>query len=161
MVTFSSVFAGSMASNISQSVFASDKPADYTSLLMKNLELLRQNKSLDTDLTEPFMRPSLRYIYPLFILLYTCVSLVGLVGNIAMLFIIFKRGLYRKATYLYLANIALSDLLKAAVISPITLANLLIQNFIFGSFMCYFLPMMHSFPIHASMLSYTMLAVDR
>ena len=35
------------------------------------------------------------------------------------------------------------------------------ENWIWGSFMCYFLPMLHSFPIHASMLTFLMIAVDR
>ncbi len=85
----------------------------------------------------------------------------GLAGNFTMLIVIMKRRLWRDHTCFFLGNLALSDILKSGIVLPITLANLLIQNWIFGSFLCFFLPMMHSFPIHASMLNYMMIAVDR
>ena len=136
-------------------------PTDFSSLLIRSYELAKQNQSLGMALTDPYIRNSLKYVYPLFIFLHACVSVVGIAGNSAIIVIIIRRGLYRNPTFFFIANLALSDLVKAAIVAPITLTNLLLQNFIFGSFMCYFLPMMHSIPIHASMLTYTMLAVDR
>ena len=138
-----------------------DDDMDFSSLLMKSYELNKQNRTLDVDLTKPFLRPSLKYIYPLFIFLHACASLVGVAGNAAILVFIARRRLYRNPMFFFLANLALCDLLKAAIVSPITLSNLLLENFIFGSFMCFFLPMMHSFPTHVTMLTYTMVAVDR
>lgn len=64
-------------------------------------------------------------------------------GNATMLvFIARRRRLYRDPTQLYLANLALSDLLKAALVLPLTLVGQLLQNWILGGFLCYFLPMM-------------------
>jgi hypothetical protein len=136
-------------------------PTDFSALLIHNYELSKHNQSLGLDLRDPYIRLSLRYGYPLFIFLHACASVAGVIGNSAIIIYIVKHGLYRNPTFFFIANLALSDFLKAAIVSPITLANLLLQNFIFGSFMCYFLPMMHSFPIHASMLTYIMLAADR
>jgi hypothetical protein len=90
-----------------------------------------------------------------------CAPVVGVIGNAAIVIYTVTHGLYRNHTFFFIANLALSDFLKADGFFPITLANLLLQNVIFGSFMCYVLPMMHSFPIHASMLTYIMLAADR
>jgi hypothetical protein len=136
-------------------------PGDFSSILLHSYELSKQNQTSDIDLTQPYIRRSLIYVYPLFIFVYACTSVVGAIGNLAMFVVIIKCRLYPNPMYFFLANLALSDFLKAAVVAPITLANLLMQNFIFGSFMCFFLPMMHSIPIHASMLTYIMIAADR
>ncbi|ELT95621.1 hypothetical protein CAPTEDRAFT_24737, partial [Capitella teleta] len=113
------------------------------------------------DFRLPFIKTSLRYVYPLFILLHSVVCVGGFCGNAAMLALIVRRKLYRSPTFFFLANLALSDLLKAVIVLPITVMTQLCGNWVFGSFICFLLPMMHSFPVHASMLTYLVIAVDR
>ncbi|ELU08490.1 hypothetical protein CAPTEDRAFT_160415, partial [Capitella teleta] len=113
------------------------------------------------DFRQPYIKNSLRYVYPLFILLHAVVCLCGVCGNGAMLAVILRRKLYRSPTFFFLANLALSDFLKAAVVLPITVTTMMFGNWIFGSFLCFSLPMLHSFPIHASMLTHMVIAIDR
>ncbi|XP_060578535.1 prolactin-releasing peptide receptor-like [Ruditapes philippinarum] len=113
------------------------------------------------DFTQPYIRKSLKYVYPIFMFLYAVVGLVGLVGNIAMVIVMGKRRLYQDPTFFFLGNIAFSDLIKCVFVLPISLANMLVQNWIFGSFLCFFLPMIQFFPIHASMLTFLFIAIDR
>nr|XP_019927154.2 prolactin-releasing peptide receptor isoform X2 [Crassostrea gigas] len=120
-----------------------------------------KNSTDDVDFTQPHVRRSLRYVYPLFMFLHALVGLFGLCGNLAIIIVIGKRRLYRDQTFLFLGNIAFSDILKCIFVLPVSLANLLIHNWIFGSFMCFFLPMLQCFPIHSSMLTYLMIAIDR
>ena len=119
------------------------------------------NHNETIDFSKPYIKQSLKHIYPLFIFIHAIVILFGTFGNVAMLAVLLRTGLFRNPTYFFLGNIALSDIIKAGVVLPITIVHLLIQNWIFGSFLCYFLPMIHFIPIHASMLTYVMLAVDR
>lgn len=121
------------------------------------------DKQNDTsiDFTQPFIRRSLKFVYPIFMFLYAVVGLIGMIGNISMLVVMGKRRLYQDPTYLFLGNLAFSDLIKCVFALPISLANLLVQNWVFGSFMCFFLPMIQFFPIHASMLTFLMIAIDR
>ncbi|ESO96308.1 hypothetical protein LOTGIDRAFT_174874 [Lottia gigantea] len=123
--------------------------------------LLNNNSTNGVDFTQPYVRRSLRYVYPLFMFLHAVVGIVGIVGNLGMLVVIVKRRLYHDQTYFLMTNMALSDLIKCIFVLPITLANLLIQNWLFGSFMCFFLPMIQCFPVHASMLTFVMIAIDR
>ncbi|XP_050397988.1 neuropeptide Y receptor type 1-like isoform X2 [Patella vulgata] len=123
--------------------------------------LINNNSTPGVDFTQPFVRRSLQYVYPLFMFIHAVVVLVGVIGNVGMLVVIVKRRLYHDQTYFLMCNMALSDLIKCIFVLPITLANLLIQNWLFGSFMCFFLPMMQCFPFHASMLTYLMIAIDR
>ncbi|KAH3789779.1 prolactin-releasing peptide receptor-like [Dreissena polymorpha] len=122
---------------------------------------MEQENNTSFDFTRPYIRHSMRYVYPLFMFLYGIVGLVGFVGNVAMLIVMGKRSLYHDETYFFIGNLAFSDLIKCLFVLPISLANMLVQNWIFGSFLCFFLPMIQFFPIHASMLTFLMIAIDR
>ena len=113
------------------------------------------------DFTQPYIRRSMRYVYPLFMFLYAAVGLIGFIGNVSMLIVMGKRRLYQDQTFFFLGNLAFSDLIKCMFVLPISLANMLVQNWIFGSFLCFFLPMIQFFPIHASMLTFLMIGIDR
>ena len=113
------------------------------------------------DYNRVMLNPSMRYVFPLFVFLHALVVLLGSGGNMGLLVVIGKRRLFRDPTYLFLANLAVSDFIKAALVLPLTLANLLLQGWVFGSFLCYALSMLQTFPIHASMLTYVLLAADR
>ena len=123
---------------------------------------IQDNNSTDeVDFTQPHIKRSLRYVYPLFIFLHALTCTFGFIGNVAIIIVVGKHGLYKDQVFFFICNIALSDILKCVFVLPITLANLLIQNWVFGSFMCFFLPMLQCFPIHASMLTYLVMAIDR
>ncbi|XP_034945210.1 probable G-protein coupled receptor 83 [Chelonus insularis] len=120
-----------------------------------------RNLSETEDLTKPHLRSSVVQIYPLFVFLYTLLIFFGVVFNIFMMFHIFKNKLHRDPTYAYLINIAISDVIKCIFVLPFTLVVLLLQNWIFGKFLCYFLPIMQDVPFHVSMMTYLLIAGDR
>ncbi|XP_014665182.1 PREDICTED: prolactin-releasing peptide receptor-like, partial [Priapulus caudatus] len=124
------------------------------------LDILSDSHNETIDPTKPILRISLRYVYPLFIFVYSLVCLVGTTGNVLILYTIMKKRL-RDPTYLLLGNMAVSDITKCVAVLPISLANLLIKNWIYGSFMCFFLPMLQYFPVHVSMLTYLTIAIER
>lgn len=124
------------------------------------LNILSDSNNETIDPSKPILRVSLRYVYPLFIFLYSLVCLIGTTGNVLILYTIMKKRL-RDPTYLLMGNLAVSDITKCIAVLPISLANLLIKNWIYGSFMCFFLPMLQCFPVHVSMLTYLTIAIDR
>ncbi|XP_071447991.1 uncharacterized protein [Hetaerina americana] len=71
-----------------------------------------------------------------------------------------RRG-ERDPTLCFLANVAVADAVKCLMVLPVSLAVLLVQNWVFGSFLCFFLPMMQDIPIHVTMLSFLLIAADR
>lgn len=99
-----------------------------------------QNNSF--DFREPQLRYAFTTLYPLFVFLYALIVAVGLFSNCLMIYAIFRDRLYKDQTYCYFVNLALSDIVKCVLVLPVSLMVLLIQNWIFGSFLCYFLPMM-------------------
>ncbi|XP_021918926.1 prolactin-releasing peptide receptor [Zootermopsis nevadensis] len=113
------------------------------------------------DFSKPHLRPSVARVFPLFVFLYTLVVIVGTASNLAVIWTVIKHRLYRNPTFGYIINLAIADIVKCVLVLPISLTILLVQNWIFGSFLCYFLPMLQDIPLHVSMLSFLLIAVDR
>ncbi|RZF45146.1 hypothetical protein LSTR_LSTR015720 [Laodelphax striatellus] len=93
------------------------------------------------DYSRPHLRPSVARIYPAFVALYALLVIGGATANLALVFSVFRDRLYKDQTCVYLVNLALADLVKCMFVLPISLTVLLVQNWVFGSFLCYFLPM--------------------
>lgn len=94
------------------------------------------------DFSKPHLRPSVARVFPLFVFLYTLVVIVGTASNLAVIWTVIKHRLYRNPTFGYIINLAIADIVKCVLVLPISLTILLVQNWIFGSFLCYFLPML-------------------
>lgn len=94
------------------------------------------------NFAEPQLRKSLANIYPLFLVLYSLLVVFGTVGNVAMIAYILRRRLYRDPTCAFIMNIGVCNVIMSVLLLPLSLAILLIQNWIFGSFLCYFVPML-------------------
>lgn len=106
------------------------------------IEYLSNFRNGSVDLNQPILRSAVEETYPLFIFLYVLVIVVGTCSNIAVICTVIRRKLYLNPTFCFVINLAVSDIVKCVVVLPVTLTILLIQNWIFGSFLCFFLPML-------------------
>ncbi|OQV19960.1 hypothetical protein BV898_05965 [Hypsibius exemplaris] len=108
------------------------------------------------------LRSSLAAIYPIFIMMNGVVFLLAIPFNsyIVIKTVTTKQAQTSRVLH-FLTNAAVIDLFKLIFVLPITLANLLLQNFVFGAFLCHALPMLQVFPIHASIITYAGLVYDR
>lgn len=98
------------------------------------------NKHL--DLQQPHLRPSVAKIYPLFITIYAILIGVGVLSNLAAFIHIVRHKLYNDATYSFIINLLVSDVIKCVCVLPISLYVLLVQNWILGEVLCSTLPML-------------------
>lgn len=100
------------------------------------------------DYTQPHIRTSLSSSYPFFISIFIIVIIISVVVNIFMLRKIHSivcELTERKTNfteYLFLGNISLLNLVLAMLVLPVSLAPLLVQNWVFGKFICYVTPIM-------------------
>lgn len=115
----------------------------------------------DTDLHPLQVRAAFATSYPLYITLYAIMGVLATVGNIYIIYEILHKRLNNNPLYCFILNLAFSDLFKVLIVMPLTVVNLLLKNWILGQLLCYLLPMMHSFPIHASILTHVMIATHR
>nr|XP_027217492.1 neuropeptide Y receptor type 1-like [Penaeus vannamei] len=94
------------------------------------------------DFRQPHLRQSLSEVFPLFLVLYGLLVILGTSGNVAMILHILRGRVYKDPTCAYVMNIGVCNVVMSVVLLPVSLAILLIQNWIFGSFLCYFVPML-------------------
>lgn len=94
------------------------------------------------DFSEPIFKPVVANIYPIFIIQYGLLSLLGIISNSTIIFYIMRYKLYRDVTHAFIVNLAVCYFVQSAIALPITLMVNLIKNFVFGQFLCFFLPLL-------------------
>lgn len=94
------------------------------------------------ELTEPIVKPALINIYPLFVTQYALLSIFGIISNLYLIYYIMRYKLYRDVTHAFIMNLAVCHFVQAGIVLPITLMVIIIQNWIYGQFMCFFLPLL-------------------
>ncbi|KAG8449658.1 hypothetical protein GDO86_016338 [Hymenochirus boettgeri] len=99
---------------------------------------------------------------PLFIPLYALLVTVACLGNsILILLIAFTKKLHNTTNFL-IGNLAAADLVMCIFCVPLTAAYAFeIRGWMFGEFMCHFVPLMQAATVFVSVLSLTAIAVDR
>ncbi|CAF1403421.1 unnamed protein product [Didymodactylos carnosus] len=69
-------------------------------------------------------------------LIYLLPFCFGVFGNISVCLIFFQQKKLRSITNTFLMNLCINDLIVLCVSIPMTITNVLIEHFIFGSFLC-------------------------
>uniref|UniRef100_A0A182N8H7 G-protein coupled receptors family 1 profile domain-containing protein n=1 Tax=Anopheles dirus TaxID=7168 RepID=A0A182N8H7_9DIPT len=118
-------------------------PEEFMQAVM-HVVLGEKNYSATGDYSAPHLKPVVARIYPLFILLYAIPTAVGLTLNVLIVVYISKYRLYRDVTHAFLVNLAVCHCVQSAFVLPITLMVMLIKNWVFGQFLCFFLPLLQS-----------------
>lgn len=71
-----------------------------------------------------------------------CIFFLAIIGNFLVILTLIQNRRMRTITNLFLLNLAISDMLLGVFCMPVTLIGTVLRNFIFGEFMCRFLPYM-------------------
>lgn len=98
------------------------------------------NGNVSYDFAEPVLRPGVKDTYPLFIIQYGLLAIFSVLSNLAVLAYIFRLRLFYDSTHAFVVNLAICHIAQCVVTLPLSLMVLLIQNWIFGQFLCFFLP---------------------
>ncbi|XP_025204296.1 prolactin-releasing peptide receptor [Melanaphis sacchari] len=125
-------------------------------------DYLRGFRNDTTDFNRPQLRSSVRHTYPAFVCGYSALIMAGALCNAYVLAIVARKRLYAAdPVYVYVANLAVTGIVECVSVLPISLMVLLVQNWIFGRFLCFFLPMLQDVPTHVIMLTFLLMAIDR
>ncbi|KAG8182858.1 hypothetical protein JTE90_002275 [Oedothorax gibbosus] len=95
------------------------------------------------------------------IAIYGVVVLISIFGNLLVCNILARSSRMRSSTYIFIANLALSDFLMTVLNIPFNLARILLSNWPFGSFMCSFVPLVQVTSVYVSTFTMTCIAWDR
>ncbi|XP_030379293.1 uncharacterized protein LOC115627690 [Scaptodrosophila lebanonensis] len=109
----------------------------------------------------PILKASIKSVYWLFLIQYAALALLGVIMNIVIIVYILYHRLYKDVTHAFIINLAFCHFVQCALVLPVSLMVMLIQNWIFGQFLCFFLPMLQDIPLHVAMISHILIAWDR
>lgn len=100
------------------------------------------HNSSGREINELILKPGLSNFYKLFIIQYGLLSVCGIVSNIFVIGYILRYKLYRDVTQAFILNLGLCHFIQSAFVLPVTCLLILSQNWIFGQFLCYFIPLL-------------------
>ncbi|NXW84238.1 NPFF1 protein, partial [Alopecoenas beccarii] len=96
-----------------------------------------------------------------FILAYTFIFLMCMIGNILVCFIVVKNRQMRTVTNMFILNLAISDLLVGIFCMPTTLVDNLITGWPFDNAMCKMSGLVQGMSVSASVFTLVAIAVER
>ena len=85
----------------------------------------------------------------------------GVVGNMMVIYVIWRKKVLRTPRNLYIINLAISDLSMCVFCMPLTLVQLLHVNFPFGDFICKLMQVVQCSNIIVSICTIVAIAADR
>ncbi|CAM1296138.1 GPR83 (predicted) [Pycnogonum litorale] len=96
-----------------------------------------------------------------FSILYSVIFLIGNVGNFFVVFAVFRNKNMHSVTNYFIANLAVSDILMSIFSVPLTPLYTFLRRWVFGEFLCHFVPFVQGVSIYISTLTLTIIAIDR
>ncbi|NXI74578.1 NPFF1 protein, partial [Anseranas semipalmata] len=97
----------------------------------------------------------------MFILAYTFIFLMCMIGNVLVCFIVVKNRQMRTVTNMFILNLAISDLLVGIFCMPTTLVDNLITGWPFDNAMCKMSGLVQGMSVSASVFTLVAIAVER
>ncbi|KAM9325295.1 neuropeptide FF receptor 1 [Gastrophryne carolinensis] len=97
----------------------------------------------------------------MFILAYTFIFLMCMIGNILVCFIVLKNRNMRTVTNMFILNLAVSDILVGIFCMPTTLVDNLITGWPFDNIMCKMSGLVQGMSVSASVFTLVAIAVER
>jgi len=101
------------------------------------------------------------WLRAVFVVLYAAIFVVGLSGNSLVVYVVSRNTAMRTITNIFIANLAVSDIMMCLLAVPFTPAAVMLQSWPFGEVMCHVMPMALGVSVHVSTLTSIAIAVDR
>lgn len=96
-----------------------------------------------------------------FFVLYTTIFILGLFGNLLVVFVVLRSKSMQTVTNLFIANLALSDILLCVLAVPFTPLYTFLGQWVFGEIICHLVPYAQGTSVYISTLTLTSIAIDR
>ncbi|KAK4474098.1 hypothetical protein MN116_003405 [Schistosoma mekongi] len=97
----------------------------------------------------------------LIITLYSFITLMGVTGNLLVVWVVLRVKLLQTITNIFIANLAVSDILMSLVATPFTPLSLYMSNWTLPEAVCKLLPTTMGVSVYVSTLTSMAIALDR
>ncbi|RWS27364.1 neuropeptide Y receptor type 2-like protein, partial [Leptotrombidium deliense] len=126
----------------------------------------RSVSDMDTETLQQFFSSEAIYDVPnhfiaLLTVAYGAVSLSAIIGNGIVLWFVVRSKKLRTVTNLFIANLAIADILIGALAIPFQFQAALLQKWVLPHFMCAFCPFIQIVSVNVSIFTLTAIAADR
>ena len=95
------------------------------------------------------------------IFLYTVIFLLGVSGNLLVVFVVVRNKSMQTITNIFITNLAVSDIMMCLLAVPFTPLSAFLKSWVFGDALCHILPMTLGVSVYVSTLTSTAIAIDR
>jgi len=95
------------------------------------------------------------------IVTYSVIFVLGVAGNILVVYVVARNSMMQTITNVFIANLAVSDIMMCLLAVPFTPISGLLQAWPFGQALCHLVPMTLGVSVYVSTLTSTAIAVDR
>lgn len=95
------------------------------------------------------------------ILWYGVTMILGLLGNIGLIYIIIRRKEKPNVTSIFICNLSFSDILVCVFCLPFTVIYTIMDHWVFGSLLCRLVPFIQCVSVTVSVLSLVFIALER
>ncbi|XP_045114174.1 neuropeptide SIFamide receptor-like isoform X1 [Portunus trituberculatus] len=122
------------------------------------------NGSISAEVCPEFEFPMFRHslqVTILYCVSYVLVSLMGVVGNSFVVAVVMRAPRMRTVTNVFIANLAVADLLVNIIVLPTTLIGHLLNAWVLGLFVCKAMSYLQGVSVSASINTLVAISVDR
>ena len=92
---------------------------------------------------------------------YSVIFVLGVAGNTLVVYVVARNSTMQTITNVFIANLAMSDIMMCLLAVPFTPISGLLQAWPFGNALCHLVPMTLGVSVYVSTLTSTAIAVDR
>lgn len=101
------------------------------------------------------------FVDVLILILYGIIFIIGIGGNSLVIYLVSKNKTMRTVTNVFIANMALSDIMICLLSIPFTWISVRYEEWIFGSILCSLVPFSMGVSVYVSTLTSLAIAIDR
>ncbi|XP_063446727.1 substance-P receptor-like [Mytilus trossulus] len=94
-------------------------------------------------------------------ILYGFISLVAVFGNGLVILVVLKKKNMQTLTNIFIANLAFADVALGIFVIPFQFQAVVLQRWVFADFMCSVAPFVKILSVNVSVLTLTLIAIDR
>ena len=100
-------------------------------------------------------------IVALLAVLYGTISIIAVIGNLLVMFVVISRRNMQTVTNIFIANLAFSDVILGLFAIPFQFQTAVLQRWTIADFMCKVAPFVKTLSVNVSIFSLTLIAIDR
>ena len=134
---------------------------EYTISSALNVHNSMVNTDNQTEEDHPIDVMEIGWVKAIFIIIYCIIFILGISGNLLVVYVVLRHKTMRSITNIFIANLAVSDMVMCLLAVPLTPLSSFLGSWVFGEALCHILPMIIAVSVYVSTLTSMVIAIYR